>query len=743
MLGLNTANSLRVRSLSAALALAGLLACALLPGGASVASDERPRTVLILVPGQPTGTQTNIDAFAAGARRALLESLPVGSSVYLEYTDLARPGADQTRLRDWYRSKYAGQAIDLVLAGGQEARTFVIRFRSELWPEVPILVAAAAERNLQAGSLPAGVVAQTIRYDEEGTIRLALSLVPGTQHIVLVAGSSNLDRYLHNLWVVAAAEVGGSVQVIDLSGLALEELKARLGALPPRTIVFFSSLFSDGTRRAFVNPEILPVLAAASNSPIFSIHAAYLGLGVVGGAMTDYGMLGAHAGGIGARMAMGQPLPPSPIRATEVNRLLFDWRELERWGIDERRLPAGSIVMHRPPSPWQLYRWPIVIGLSLLLAQTGLIAALLVSRARRRRAERQVEEGQALQHAMLSSLPSRIAVLDRDGRMLAVNRAWLDQAGEGDSGLWRRARVGQSYLDICREAVAIGEDGAASVLAAVEAGLEGGEDVAEVEYAEKDDAAECWFRLSVIPLGGGHGVVLARTEVTDQVLAREQLRQFSGHLLAAQEDERRRIARELHDDLNQRLVLLALEISQLDPATVQSDDEDGSTGALYQLAERVGEIATDVHRLAYRLHPFKLEYLGLVAAARGLCEEVDAAHQISIGFFAEEVPGTLPPEAAVCAYRVLQEALSNVVKHSASPRAEVRLATEDGALRVSVRDFGMGMAPEIAATSRGLGLSSMRERLRAVDGRLILESAVAAGTELTVLIPLALPSSHS
>jgi signal transduction histidine kinase len=741
MLDLHAVNSLGFRRLPSVLALTGLLAGALLPGGALIAGDDRPRTVIILLPGQPTGTPTNIDAFGAGARRALVDALPVGSSVYLEYTDLGRPGAEPAKLRDWYLSKYGSQPIDLVIAGGQEARTFLTQFRSELWSAVPILLAGMDERSFKPAAVPSDAVVQTTRYDEEGTIRAALALVPGTRNVALVAGVSNLDRYLRGLWLGALARIGGDLQLIDLSGLPLEEIKARLATLPPHTVVLFSTVFSDGSGRAFVNPEIVPLVAAAANSPMFTIHGLHLGLGVVGGSMTDYEALGTQAGEIGARTLEGRPIPPSPIPATGVNRLTFDWRELRRWGLSERRLPVGSIVLHRPPSPWQLYRWPIVVGLSLLLAQAFLIGALLVNRARRRRAERQVEEGQALQGAMLSSLPSRIAVLDRDGRILAVNRAWLEQAGDADTGLWRPARVGQSYLDICREAVAAGEDGAPEVMAAVAAGLEDGGDVAEIECSEK--RSERWFRLSVMPLRGGRGVVMARTDVTEQVLAREQLRHFSGHLLAAQEDERRRIARELHDDLNQRLVLLALEISQLEQATGRPAGEEARGGALRQMAERVGEVATDVHRLAYRLHPFKLEYLGLAAAARGLCEEIDAAHQIAISFVEREVHGTLSPEVAVCAYRVLQEALSNVVKHSGSPRAEVELAGEDGTLRLSVRDFGMGMAPEVAATSRGLGLSSMRERLRAVDGHLAIESAVAAGTELIARMPLAAVGSAS
>lgn len=909
--------------LLSALTLAGLLAGAGLSDGRANAADRRPPTVLILVPGQPTGTQTNIDAFAAGIRRTLLDALPVGSSVYLEYTDLARPGADHVRLRDWYRSKYANQPFDLVIAGGQEARVFLNRFRSELWPDVPILVAAMADRTFSAASLPPDAVAQTIHYDEEGTLRAALALVPDAQHFALVAGASNLDRYLAQLWTRTLEGAGRELQLIDLTGLPFEEMKRRLATLPPHTIAVFSSIFADGDGRAFVNPEVLPVIAATANCPVFAIHGSYLGLGVVGGSMTDYGLLGAHAGGIAVRMLTGLPVPPSPIPAIGVNRLMFDWRELRRWRLHESRLPAGSVVMYRPPSAWEQYRWPIVIGLSVLLAQAFLIGALLIHRTRRRRVERQLderlrsetflaqlsrsfvdlpaeqidpaihrglarigaflaldrvtlialaprrgrsrtiaawagsdvppvpaempverfpwvsqqiargevmtfsrpdslpaeaavdrasfgahgtvshalvpmledgvvtralalttvraprawpqpvvllilsiadilsqvlvrkhaeaemEESRALQGAMLSSLPSRIAVLDRDGRILAVNHAWLREADDTDAGLWRRAVVGRIYPDVCREAVEAGDDGAPGVLAAVQAGLDGAEDEGDVEYSEKRESGERWFRLSVIPLRGGRGVVLARTDVTDQVLAREQLRQFSGHLLAAQEDERRRIARELHDDLNQRLVLLALEISQTDPTGARSPDDrsaeaEGAGDApgrsrLRQLAERVGQIASDVHRLAYRLHPFKLEYLGLAAAARGLCQEIDAAHQIGITFTERDVPSPLPPEVAVCAYRVLQEALSNVIKHSGSPRAEIELVGDGASIRLSVRDFGMGMAPEVLASSRGLGLSSMRERVRAVDGRLVIESAVAAGTELTARIPLGAP----
>lgn len=880
---------------------------------APVESRDRRKTALILVPGQATGTQTGIDAFASHARRVLVDSLPAGSSVYVEYTDLARLGAEQeAKLRDWYRTKYAGAPPDLLIAGGQEPRLFLTRTRSTLWVGVPIVFAGMDERSLETGPLPGDSTAFTIRYDEEGTIRAALALLPNSERVALVTGVSHPDRRLGNLWREALGRVSERLQLIDLAGLPLEDLKRRLAALPPRTIVFFSTLFADGTGRGFVNAEVLPGLAAVSSRPMFAVHGSYLGLGVVGGSLTDYAELGRQTGELAARVLGGAPLPAAPVRASGVNQLVFDWRELRRWGISERRLPPGSRVLYRPPSAWELYHWPIAIGLSVLVAQGLLIAGLLVQRAQRRRVQRElderlrfetfltglsrsfvdvpaggidreiprglrqigeffgldrvslfelapparrarvtytwsaegvapapaelparsfpwmaerlargdavtfsdrdglpseaetdrssfaaygtrshasiplaesgaarrvlalsavrsrrtwpgpmmerlrlvgeilgeilarmqaeveVEESQKLQRAMLSSLPSPMAVLDSSGRILIVNQAWLDRARDPGAVSAACLGVGANYLDACHEAQLSGEPGARDTLAAVEPVLAGREEITEIEFAVKHGASEHWLRLSAMPLRGSRGgAVVAYTDVTDHVLAREQLREFSRQLIAAQEEERRRIARELHDDLSQRLVLLALEISQ---AKGGSGRGRAGTDASRQVAERLGEIAADVHRLAYRLHPFKLDYLGLAAAAQAYCGEIGAACGIPISFTARDVPRDLPREVTVCAYRILQEALTNVVKHSGSPRAEVELSATDATLRMAVRDFGGGMSPDATSGTHGLGLGSIRERLRLVNGLLTVDSSPHAGTRLEIRIPLPMPA---
>src|SRR5262249_31123085 len=149
--------------------------------------------------------------------------------------------------------------------------------------------------------------------------------------------------------------------------------------------------FADGGGRSLVTQEILPSLAAAANRPMFTIHDSYLGLGIVGGSLVDYGAMGRQTATVALQVLAGSPMP-ALVKTPSVNRLRFDWRELRRFGLDERRLPKGSTVLYRPPSAWELYRWPILIGLSALVLQALLITGLLMQRAQRQRVQRELDE---------------------------------------------------------------------------------------------------------------------------------------------------------------------------------------------------------------------------------------------------------------------------------------------------------------------------------------------------------------
>jgi signal transduction histidine kinase len=217
------------------------------------------------------------------------------------------------------------------------------------------------------------------------------------------------------------------------------------------------------------------------------------------------------------------------------------------------------------------------------------------------------------------------------------------------------------------------------------------------------------------------------------------LRDLGGRLITSQEDERRRVARELHDDFNQRLSLLSVELEQ---ASLQLPESPARMRELMQdLSNRTKELSTAVHRLSHQLHPAKLEHLGLVAAVKSFCKEVSEQEGIRIEFTHREVPTSIPEDVALCLYRIVQEALRNVVKHSGAGDARVELTGGRDAIRLQVSDPGVGFEPDPVKSNGGLGLVSMRERLRLVGGKLSIQSQPSRGTRIDVRVPLAATGS--
>lgn len=223
-------------------------------------------------------------------------------------------------------------------------------------------------------------------------------------------------------------------------------------------------------------------------------------------------------------------------------------------------------------------------------------------------------------------------------------------------------------------------------------------------------------------------------DVTERKLAEQALADMTRKLVDAQEQERARIGRELHDDINQRLAMLAVELEQvlLDPS------DSGSR--LPKLRDHLLEISSDVQDLSHELHSSKLEYLGVVAGIRSWCREFAERNRVEIDF-RSDVKDTVPPEIGVCLLRVLQEAVHNSVKHSGVKHAEVQLAGDSNLIHLLISDSGKGFDLEHALQGKGLGLTSMRERVRLANGSITLHSKPMGGTRIHVRIPLSAEAS--
>jgi PAS domain S-box-containing protein len=213
--------------------------------------------------------------------------------------------------------------------------------------------------------------------------------------------------------------------------------------------------------------------------------------------------------------------------------------------------------------------------------------------------------------------------------------------------------------------------------------------------------------------------------------SRQELRALAGRLINAEEEERKRISRELHDDLSQKLALLAFDTGGLRlkrPSTDQMAEQLGGIQA------RVVQLSEEVRRISHRLHPSILEDLGLTSALNELCEEFSAREGMEVLFEQESVPRTLPLGVASCLYRVAQEALHNVLKHAQAGRARLRLSGSPRGIHLSIHDSGVGFD---AAARRGLGIASMKERIYLVQGEFSIHSQAGQGTEVRVFVPLA------
>jgi signal transduction histidine kinase len=548
------------------------------------------------------------------AERELPRLLDVGLDreldYYSEFLDVARfpEPSYQVGFADFLRVKYRGIQFDLVVAMQDIAVEFVNRNRDALFTDTPVVFLA----NRPVTQRPSNSTGLVHERNFTATLGLIEQLQPEVRNVFVVSGAGASDRMFEERMRTQVREFQSRLAIQYLSGLSTLALERRLATLPERSVVYHLLVTEDGTGSNYHPLEYVDRVAAAANRPTYSWVDSALGHGVVGGNLYSQAAAIRHTGQLALRVLAGEPPARVDISAIDVNAAEVDWRQLRRWGIDQARLPPGTVVRFRQETIWDRYGQYILAALAMLLVQSALIAGLLMQARRRRRAEAELRRSQ-------------------------------------DS-------VRSSY---------------------------------------------------------------------------DRIRDLGSRLLRAQEAERSRIARELHDDINQQVAVLIMDLELMGGAE-RSDLTRLSADAL----ERSHGIARSVHDLSHRLHPAKLRLLGLVAALQALCLELSHAG-LSITFTHDHVPSRLAAEATLSLFRVVQEALYNAIKYSQASEVVVHLAGSPLGLTVTVVDDGVGFDVP-AASASGLGLVSMKERLEAIDGSLEIRSSRGHGTRVEASVPAAI-----
>jgi signal transduction histidine kinase len=579
--------------------------CELAPPAVAWAADEHKRVLALY--------STRRDAeFSVVGEEVLPKTLDVGLGrdldYYSEFIDVTRfpDPSYQVAFGDFIRLKYQGTAFDVVIAMGDVAAQFVDTNRGKLFQEIPV-VFLANNRDTRITGNASGFI---LERNFSGTLRLIEQLQPDVRNVFVVTGGATSDQAFERLARAQFKPFESRFAFTYLAGLRARDLEQRLATLPEHSVVYYVLFTEDGAGDKFHPLEFVDRVTAAANRPTYSWVDSGLGHGILGGDLYIQKAAIERIGDLALRVLRGERPDSIATTAIDPNVVHVDWRQLQRWGIAESRVPAGASVLFREPGTWDRYKIYILAAAAVLLLQSGLIAGLLVQRSRRRRAE-------------------------------------------------------QDLLD-SQEALRVSYD---------------------------------------------------------------RLRDLGGRLLHAQEGERARIARELHDDISQQMSLLVIDLGMM------RGNVAPQTQALTKEAlNRAEGIVKSVHDLSHRLHPPKLRLIGLVAALRDLQHEMSQLG-VPVAFTHESVPTPLPTELTLCLFRVVQEALQNAHKYSHARHVSVQLRGVTEGLMLTIADDGVGFDVD-EAWGKGLGLISMGERLEAVGGTLKISSKPGEGTQVSVLVPL-------
>jgi len=565
-------------------------------GAAAADAQAEGKQVLVLYSTRPDAQLSIVGE--SELPRILAAGLPEPAVYYSEFMDVSTfPLRAHHALHEFLLLKYEGIRFDLVVAIQDEAIEFVAAYRDTMFRDTPavFLTNDSAVRRLPNST---GLVHER---NFAATVGFLRQLQPDVRHVfVVTSDKTSADRrQVSAIQKLEPAHAG--VSFTYLSNLPTKDLEERLARLPSLSAVYYLSVSEDGAGQKFHPLEYLDRVVAAANAPTYCWVDSAMGHGIVGGSLYRQADAIDRLGQLAVRVLGGEAPDRIPIAALDLNTNMIDWRQLQRWRIDSARVPAGTLVRFREPTVWERYRNRIVAAATVLVAQTVLIAGLLVQRRRRQRVEQEL----------------------------------------------RRSH--------------------------------------------------------------------------------ERIRDLGVGLMKAQEGERARIARELHDDICQRMLLLTIDLESL---ARNSADKAPVAGPL--TAAR--EIATSLHYLSHRLHPTRLRLIGLLPSLEELCAELSRAG-VTIQFTHREVPPKLPPDVMLCAFRVVQEALQNALKHSSATIMGVHVGGESDRLSVTIADNGVGFDVD-GAWRKGVGLSSIRERIDEMGGTLEIRSRPGAGTRLTATIPL-------
>jgi PAS domain S-box-containing protein len=652
---------------------------------------------------------------------------------------------------NFLRERFSGHKPDLVLTVGGPAFTFLARYRERLFAEAPVLIAGVAEQVLRSGAVPANAAVVPIQVDLRGMIENILQVLPGTANIDVIFGTSPLETFWLNECLREFAGYSNRVNFTYLNHLPFEAIRRRAASLPPNSAIFFGLLIVDAAGIPFDPGVAVKGIIADANSPVFAPHESFFGLGTVGGKLIQERAEGLRAAEVAWRILQGEAAASIIIPSQPRDVPVYDWRALQRWGIRESRLPAGSTVHFRQPSVWGLYHWHIAGVAALLFFQALLITRLLVQKRRREHAERELVKSEQRLRLITNALPVLIAYVDSDQRYRFNNDAYLAWFGVSP-----QAAFGRSIREV------VGERFYRSILPYVQRALAG----EHVRYAEDIELAEgrsVSVEAVYVPdadeRGGVRGFYVLVMDVTERSLAQQESKRLQDELLqAGRISTMGELAGALAHEINQPLSAIMSNAQAakryLNAPNPDMEEVREILNDIVKEDARAGEV---INRLRAFLKKSKteLELLDLNLIFQEVVALLHGDAVIRDIKILTEIDPRLPPvrgdriQLQQVALNLILNAFEATNEHPRGDRSVlIRTGLKDSQVLAAVTDGGKGVAPGEAEklfqpfyTTKpqglGMGLSISFSIIKRHQGRIWFENNPDGGATFYFSLPAA------
>lgn len=663
-----------------------------------------------------------------------LKAMENSIDYYIEYMDTKRFYGDKyfEKIFNLMKQKYSGIKFDLIIVSDNDALLFTMKHYQRLFYEIPVIFCGINNFNdsliEKYRKWFTGVAEET---DVRGTLDIALKLHPNTQRVYIINDITTTGLAMKKGLLEIFPEFLNKISFIMLENPDMKELQKEVEKIPPKSIILLLLVNRDKTGNFFAYEESLDLLYPHTNSPIYSVWDFYLGRGIIGGKLTSAFLQGKKAGELALQVLQGKSPSEIPVVKESPNEYMFDYNELKRFNVSLNRLPKESRIINLPESFFVKYRKTLTMITLIFIGLSLVIVILTINISKRKKIEEELRISEEKYRDLYDNAPDMYHSVDKNGIIIECNETEAKMLGYKKEEIIgkpityfmteesKKAQAEffpniEKYSFIQVERDFIRKDG--SVFTA-----------SLNVYVEVDEKGN-FVKTKTI----GRDITYRKQIEEELRKSREALRKLSVYLQNIRENERKEIAKEIHDELGQSLTALKLSLSWIKKRV----EDEFLNKKFDETLTIVNALIKQVQNISNRLRPSLIDYLTLEDAIMWQVKEFERNTSIVCNVDIAEHGIKLSKNVSLTLFRIFQEALTNIARHANATEVDIKMFRSEASILLIIKDNGIGISDEKIKSPESFGLMAMRERAYSINATLDIHRSYEGGTEIIISVPV-------